>query len=157
MTPPPFRSGARRSRSCWPDSAQLSDIAVATPDRRRRGQAVLEPLVGMFVNTLVPISQTFSGETFTEFLHAVRASTSTRSGIQAPFRSVVGHWILFVPGPSRRSLVLLSFDPAASAAAADIDGRPGIQPGRAAGDSRATGPVGDRVDRGRRRPVVASA
>ena len=97
------------------------DIAVATPIAGR-GQAVLEPLVGMFVNTLVLRTQTFSGETFTEFLHAVRGVDLDAFGhSEAPFESVVE-----ALDPVRSEAfsplaqVLLSFDPAASAAGADI-------------------------------------
>ncbi len=97
------------------------DIAVATPIAGR-GQAVLEPLVGMFVNTLVLRTPTDPGQAFTDFLRLVRGTDLDAFGhSEAPFESVVE-----ALDPVRSEAfsplaqVLLSFDPAASAAGADV-------------------------------------
>ncbi|WP_018177825.1 non-ribosomal peptide synthetase [Jongsikchunia kroppenstedtii] len=98
-----------------------SDIVVATPIAGR-GQAVLDPLVGMFVNTLVLRAQVDSGRSFADLLADVRATDlDALAHADVPFESVVE-----ALDPVRSAAfsplaqVLLSFDPAASAAGADI-------------------------------------
>ena len=88
MTPPRSWWCTRRSRSCWPDSAQLT-TSPSPPRSPAAARPSSKPLVGMFVNTLVLRTQTFSGETFTEFLHAVRGVDLDAFGHSGPFESVV--------------------------------------------------------------------
>nr|WP_161928687.1 non-ribosomal peptide synthetase [Gordonia crocea] len=65
------------------------DVSVATPVAGR-GQAVLDPLVGMFVNTVVLRTRTDSGESFDEVLDRVkRGDLDAFAHADAPFEAVV--------------------------------------------------------------------
>ncbi|MCK0438394.1 amino acid adenylation domain-containing protein [Gordonia alkaliphila] len=97
------------------------DIAIATPTAGR-GQAELDALVGMFVNTLVLRAQVDSSKTFSDLLAEVRVSDlAALAHADVPFESVV-EAIDPVRSEAFSPLaqVMLSFDPGASAAQADV-------------------------------------
>ncbi|QHN32050.1 amino acid adenylation domain-containing protein [Gordonia amarae] len=98
-----------------------TDIAVSTPIAGR-GQRSLDPLVGMFVNTLVLRTEIRPATRFAELLEQVRhADLEAFAHADAPFETVVE-----ALNPVRSEAfsplaqVMLSFDPAAALADADI-------------------------------------
>ena len=101
--------------------SDTTDIAVATPIAGR-GQPVLDPLVGMFVNTLVLRTEVDPAGRFTELLEQVRhVDLDAFAHADAPFETVVE-----ALNPVRSEAfsplaqVMLSFDPTAAVADADI-------------------------------------
>ncbi|WP_287384606.1 non-ribosomal peptide synthetase, partial [Gordonia sp. (in: high G+C Gram-positive bacteria)] len=97
------------------------DIAVATPIAGR-GQRVLDPLIGMFVNTLVLRTTVATGGSFDELLNQVRSTDlDAFAHSDVPFEAIVE-----ALDPVRSEAfsplaqVMLSFDPAASVADADV-------------------------------------
>ncbi|MCB1297175.1 MAG: amino acid adenylation domain-containing protein, partial [Gordonia sp.] len=97
------------------------DIAIATPTAGR-GQAVLDPLVGMFVNTLVLRTAVDPATSFESLLAGVRVTDLDAFAHAAvPFEAVVE-----ALDPVRSEAfsplaqVILSFNPAASVADADV-------------------------------------
>ncbi|MFT4088143.1 MAG: amino acid adenylation domain-containing protein, partial [Gordonia sp. (in: high G+C Gram-positive bacteria)] len=88
-----------------------------------RGQAAIDPLVGMFVNTLVLRSQVDPGAGFAELLDQVRAADlDAFANSDVPFETLVGaldpvRSEAFAP----LAQVMLSFDPASSAASAPVE------------------------------------
>ncbi|MEZ5210151.1 non-ribosomal peptide synthase/polyketide synthase [Gordonia sp. (in: high G+C Gram-positive bacteria)] len=97
------------------------DVAVATPTAGR-GQEVLDRLVGMFVNTLVLRARVDSSMSFAELLAQVRVTDlDAFAHADVPFESVVE-----ALDPVRSEAfsplaqVMLSFDPAASVADAQV-------------------------------------
>ncbi|GAC71059.1 putative non-ribosomal peptide synthetase [Gordonia soli NBRC 108243] len=65
------------------------DIAIGTPIANR-GQAVLDPLIGMFVNTLILRTRVDSGETVESLLADVKATDlDAFANADVPFESVV--------------------------------------------------------------------
>ncbi|HQV21040.1 MAG TPA: condensation domain-containing protein, partial [Gordonia sp. (in: high G+C Gram-positive bacteria)] len=101
--------------------AATNDIAVATPVAGR-GQAVLDPLVGMFVNTLVLRTAIESSMSFAQLLDRVRVDDlDAFDHADVPFESVVEaidpvRSEAFAP----LAQVMLSFDPGASVAGAQV-------------------------------------
>ncbi|MCK0438396.1 non-ribosomal peptide synthase/polyketide synthase [Gordonia alkaliphila] len=98
------------------------DIAIATPTAGR-GQDVLEPLVGMFVNTLVLRARVDPAMSFRELVEQVRADDlDAYANADIPFEALVN-----ALDPVRSEAfsplaqVMLSFDPAASAATAGLE------------------------------------
>ncbi|MGB6247292.1 amino acid adenylation domain-containing protein, partial [Gordonia sp. (in: high G+C Gram-positive bacteria)] len=99
----------------------VDDIAIGTPIAGR-GQAALDPLIGMFVNTLVLRTPIDAGESFSDLLGRVRAiDLDAFAHADVPFETVVD-----AVDPVRSEAfapltqVILSFDPGASATAADL-------------------------------------
>ncbi|HQV20018.1 MAG TPA: amino acid adenylation domain-containing protein, partial [Gordonia sp. (in: high G+C Gram-positive bacteria)] len=97
------------------------DIAVATPVAGR-GQSALDPLVGMFVNTLVLRTRVAAAAPFTEILEQAKsADLDAFSHADIPFEAVVE-----AVDPVRSEAfsplaqVMLSFDPGASVAEAEV-------------------------------------
>ena len=102
-----------------------SDITVSTPTSGR-GQDILDPLIGMFVNSLVLRAQVDPAMPFSGLLEQVRATDlDAFAHADIPFESVVE-----AVDPIRSEAfsplaqVVLSFDPGASAETADV-GSPG--------------------------------
>ena len=99
-----------------------SDITVSTPTSGR-GQDILDPLIGMFVNSLVLRAQVDPAMPFSGLLEQVRATDlDAFAHADIPFESVVE-----AVDPIRSEAfsplaqVVLSFDPGASAETADVE------------------------------------
>ncbi|UQE74423.1 non-ribosomal peptide synthase/polyketide synthase [Gordonia sp. PP30] len=98
------------------------EVAIATPIAGR-GQAALDPLVGMFVNTLVLRTRIASSMSFAALVEQVRAEDlDAFANADVPFEALVQ-----ALDPVRSEAfsplaqVMLSFDPAAAAAAAGFE------------------------------------
>ncbi|MDY6811439.1 MAG: condensation domain-containing protein, partial [Actinomycetota bacterium] len=98
------------------------DITIATPIAGR-GSAALDPLVGMFVNTLILRTRIDPSMPFADLLDDVRVTDlDAFAHADVPFETVVE-----AVNPTRSEAfaplaqVMLSFDPAASAESAEID------------------------------------
>ncbi|MFZ2510976.1 MAG: amino acid adenylation domain-containing protein, partial [Gordonia sp. (in: high G+C Gram-positive bacteria)] len=98
------------------------DIAIATPIAGR-GQAAVEPLVGMFVNTLILRAEIDPRARFADLLTQVRnTDLDAFANSDVPFESLVE---VLNPvrseGFSPLAQIMLSFDPASSAANAPVE------------------------------------